>query len=93
MRRMEIEVDMQTMEKRAQFPRAERRINQVLRERFEAAERLLAPLLGNPASHNGTAFYRAMTKLHNAYPDLSASELEALVASVVRAFQSRADQV
>lgn len=81
---------MHLMEKRAHQPRAERRINLLLRERFDAAESLLAPLLGNPSSHNGAAFYRAMTKLHNAYPDLSASEIEALVAAVVRSFQTRA---
>jgi hypothetical protein len=69
--------------------RAERRINLLLRERFDAAQTLLKPLLGNTESHNGTAFYRAMIKLQNAYPDLSGSEIEALVAAVVRTFQSR----
>lgn len=70
--------------------RAERRINLLLRERFDAAQALLKPLLGNAASHNGTAFYRAMIQLQNAYPDLSGSEIEALVAAVVRTFQTRA---
>lgn len=70
--------------------RAERRINLLLRERFDAAQTLLRPLLGNPESHNGTAFYRAMIKLQSAYPDLSGSEIEALVAAVVRKTQGRA---
>lgn len=67
----------------------ERRRNLALRERFEAAQSLLKPLLGDVATHNGAAFYRAMTKLQNAYPDLSASEIEALVAAVVRTFSQR----
>lgn len=69
--------------------RAERRINLMLRERFDAAQMLLKPLLGNTDSHNGTAFYRAMIKLQSAYPDLSGNEIEALVAAVVRTFQTR----
>lgn len=82
-------MDMQIVEKRAHRPRSEQRLNLALRERFDAAESLLTPLLGNPATHNGTAFYRAMTKLHSAYPDLSASDIEALVAAVVRSIQTR----
>lgn len=74
---------------RPQKGRAERRRNLVLRERFDAAKTLLQPLLGNPESQNGTALYRAMTRLHGTYPDLSASEIEALVAAVLRTFQSR----
>ncbi len=74
---------------RTQPLRSERRINLLLRERFDAAQNLLAPMLGNTDAHNGTAFYRAMVKLQSAYPDLSASEIEALVAAVVRTFQSR----
>ncbi len=69
--------------------RAERRINLLLRERFAAAQSLLKPLLANTDSHNGTAFYRAMIKLQSTYPDLSGSEIEALVAAVVRISQSR----
>lgn len=69
--------------------RVERRRNQVLRERFDAAETLLRPLLGVPGTQNGAAFFRAMNRLHTAYPDLSPSEIEALVAAVVRSFQSR----
>ncbi len=69
--------------------RMERRRNQVLRERFDAAETLLKPLLGTPESQNGAAFFRAMNRLHTAYPDLTPSEIEALVAAVVRSFQSR----
>lgn len=70
----------------------ERRQNPHLRQRFDAAQALLQPVLGKPESHNGTAFYRAMNQLHAAYPDLSPSEIEALVAAVVRTFQSRANR-
>jgi len=69
--------------------RAERRKNLALREHYEAAQTLLKPLLGDVASHNGASFYRAMTKLQSTYPDLSPSEIEALVAAVVRTFTQR----
>lgn len=82
-------MDVRVME-RAHYPRAERRNNVLLRERFETAQGLLKPLLGNAESHNGTAFYRAMIKLQATFPDLSASEIEALVAAVVRSMQTRA---
>lgn len=82
-------MEARVMERPLQM-RAERRINLLLRERFDAAQNLLKPLLGKPESHNGTAFYRAMIKLQNAYPDLSGSEIEALVAAVVRKTQGRA---
>lgn len=68
----------------------ERRGNQELRQHFMLAETLLAPLLGNPESHTGAAFYRAMHKLQTAFPDLSGNEIEALVAAVVRSVQTRA---
>lgn len=67
----------------------DRRLNLILRERFSAAQALLAPLLSTADSQNGTAFYRAMIKLQNAYPDLSDSEIEVLVAEVLRTYQSR----
>jgi hypothetical protein len=68
----------------------DRRINDRLRLRFDAAMNMLQPLLGDPGAHNGAAFYRAMTRLQSAHPDLSSAEIEALVTSVVRAYQSRA---
>ncbi len=77
------------IEERALSAPVERRRNLVLRERFEAAQGLLKPVLGDVTTHNGAAFYRAMTKLQNAYPDLSPSEIEALVAAVVRTFSQR----
>lgn len=73
----------------AKPPRTERRRNTALREHFDTAQALLKPLLGNPESHNGTAFYRAMTQLQAAFPDMSENEIEALVAAVVRSVQSR----
>ncbi len=70
--------------------RAERRKNPRLRGRFEEARRLLEPLLGAaPLENNGTALYRAFCRLQRAYPELNPMELEALVASVVRALASR----
>lgn len=72
-----------------QAPRKERRRNLALRQHFDTAQDLLKPLLGNPETHNGAAFYRAMHKLQATFPDLSVSEIEALVAAVVRSVQSR----
>lgn len=69
--------------------RTERRSNQSLRERFDAACVLLQPVLGHPADHNGTAMYRAMHKLQATYPELSGQEIEALVAAVLRSLQHR----
>lgn len=77
------------VQNRSAVVHAERRNNQALRERFDAACKLLKPVLGHPESHNGTAFYRAMNQLHAAYPELSGSEIEALVAAVVRSLQQR----
>lgn len=74
----------------AKPPRTERRRNTALREHFDTAQALLKPLLGSPASHNGAAFYRAMTKLQATFPDMSGNEIEALVAAVVRCAQTRA---
>jgi len=68
----------------------DRRRNQLLRQHFDTAQTLLKPLLGNPENHNGTAFYRALNKLQTTFPDLSVSEIEALVAAVVRSVQTRA---
>jgi len=73
----------------AKPPLAERRRNTTLREHFDTAQALLKPLLGNPESHNGTAFYRAMTQLQATFPDMSENEIEALVAAVVRSVQTR----
>jgi hypothetical protein len=82
---------MQTRHQPATLPVSkERRRNQTLRQHFETAQALLKPLLGNPENHNGTAFYRAMNQLQTTFPDLSDSEIEALVAAVVRSVQIRA---
>jgi hypothetical protein len=70
----------------------ERRRNLTLREHFETAQKLLKPLLGSPDSHTGGALYRAMHQLHARFPELSDSEIEALVASVVRSVQVRASR-
>lgn len=81
---------VQRTEERVAPVRAERRKNLRLRKRFDEARRLLEPLLGDdPLQNNGTALYRALHKLQNAFPELNPMELEALVASVVRAISSR----
>lgn len=70
--------------------RSERRKNLRLRKRFDEARRLLEPLLSDdPLQINGAALYRALHKLQGAFPELSPMEVEALVASVVRALASR----
>jgi hypothetical protein len=70
--------------------RPERRRNLRLRKHFDEARDLLEPLLGDdPLQASGTAFYRALRQLHEAYPDLTPIELEALVASVIRALAHR----
>lgn len=69
--------------------RKETRQDSALLQNFEAAETLLQPLLGDPAKHNGTAYYRAMHQLQAAFPDLSDSEIEALVAAVARKVLTR----
>lgn len=70
--------------------RPERRRNLKLRKHFDAAHEMLEPLLGdNPLQASGTAFYRALRRLQEAFPDLTAVELEALVASVIRALSHR----
>lgn len=71
-------------------PSKELRRNAVLWQHYASAQALLEPLLGNPESHNGTVFYRAMNKLQATFPDLSDSAIEALVAAVVRSVQTRA---
>ncbi|MFN3593728.1 MAG: hypothetical protein ACK4TK_03470 [Thiobacillaceae bacterium] len=82
---------MQGIHRSASPARIERRKNLRLRNRFEEARRLLEPLLGDaPLQKNGAALYRALHKLQGAFPELSPMELEALVASVVRALASRA---
>lgn len=70
----------------------DRRLNLLLRERFGAAQALLDPLLSTADSQNGTAFYRAMLQLQTVYPDMSDTEIEALVSEVLRTYQKRASQ-
>ncbi len=80
-------------EERVAPVRVERRKNLRLRKRFDEARRLLEPLLGDdPLQHNGTTLYRALHKLQGAFPELKPTELEALVASVVRAITNRSDR-
>lgn len=81
---------VERMKERSVPQRAERRKNLRLRKRFDEARQLLEPLLGqDPMRHNGTALYRALYRLQEAFPELNPMELEALVASVVRTISSR----
>ena len=67
----------------------ERRVNLLLRNRFDSAMDLLKPLLSQPQSLSGASLYRAMSQLRKTYPDLSGNEIEALVAAVMRTLQNR----
>ncbi len=69
----------------------ERRVSLLVRNRFDSALALLKPLFSKPDGFNGASLYRAMHQLHQAYPDLSDQEIEALVAAVVRTLQKRND--
>lgn len=59
------------------------------RERFETAKTLLAPLLEHEGDRPGAAYFRALGKLHDHFPDLSQAELEALVVSTIQALNRR----
>lgn len=61
-----------------------------LRRRIEEARKLIEPELARESTpSNGAAMYRALNRLHKHYPDLTEQEVEALVASVVRAISGR----
>jgi len=68
----------------------ERRPNHKPRERFDTALGLLRPILEQSA-HADTMMYLAMQRLQTAYPDLSASEVEVLMLSVMRALKRETD--
>ena len=71
----------------ARVQTAERRGDNHLRERFEEACRLLTPLVCEGAAGSSAACYKAMRRLHEAYPDLSPAEVEALASAVCRALK------
>jgi|GEM_PF-3985616 len=60
--------------------------------RYDAALALLRPILSKPESRNGAGFYRALSQLQKAYPELSGNEIEALVTAVLRGLQNRDSQ-
>lgn len=74
----------------------ERRINRRLRERFEIVKRMLTPVLRQPEHRLSAviykAFYRILQRLRRLYPQLTAYELEALIASVYRTLMLRRAQ-
>jgi hypothetical protein len=74
---------------RARPRTAERRVNLLLRTRYDSALALLKPLLSEPDSMTGANLYRAMSQLQKTYPDLSGNEIEALVAAVMRTLHHR----
>lgn len=74
---------------RARVAPIERRRNTRLRERFDSALALLQPILKQNGEPQGARYFRAFSKLHDSFPDMTQSELEALVVSVVRTLNSR----
>jgi len=77
---------------RQRAPIVDRRLNHKQRERFDTAMKLLKPLLDRP-SYNDTVMYLVMERLQSTYPDLSASEIEALMVSVMRALKKQEEAV
>lgn len=73
---------------RQQAPIVDRRVNHKLRERFDTAVTLLKPVFERSASHD-TMMYLVMQRLHTTYPDLSAGDIEALVASAMRSLKKK----
>lgn len=67
----------------------EQRDNRGQRQRFDAALELLRPIMKQDDAPQGASYYRAFSKLHNSFPDMTQSELEALVVSVVRSLNGR----
>ena len=64
----------------------DRRLNHKQRERFDTAMKLLQPAMERSAP-NDTTMYLVMQRLHTTYPELSVSEIEALLMSVIRALK------
>jgi hypothetical protein len=77
-----------TGQTRHQKPPVERRLNHKLRERFDTAMKLLKPILERSTSHD-TRMYLIMERLQSTYPDLTASEIEVLMMSVLRALKKK----
>lgn len=67
----------------------EQRNNLRMRQRFDTAMELLRPLVKHDGEQQGALYFRALSKLHKHFPDMSQGELEALVVSVTRALNSR----
>jgi hypothetical protein len=76
---------MNTPAKRATTVPTEARNHQSMGERIHAATELLRPLLKPDSAYQGAAYFRALGKLHDNYPELNQGELEALATSVMRA--------
>lgn len=79
-----------TGQARHQKPPVERRFNHKLRERFDTAMKLLKPILERDTPPD-TRMYLVMERLQSIYPDLTASEVEVLMMSVLRA-QKKKDE-
>lgn len=75
---------------RQRTPIVDRRLNHKLRDRFDTALQLLRPIVAKSLV-NDTMMYRVMQRLHTTYPDLSASEIEALVVSVMRSLKKKGE--
>lgn len=81
-------ITKQTGGARHRTPIVERRLNHKLRERFETAMQMLKPILQRPSS-NDTMMYLVLERLQTTYPDLSASEIEALMVNVMRTLKKK----
>lgn len=66
----------------------ERRHNPHQRARFDTALMLLKPVLERSAT-NDTMMYLVMERLQATYPDMSASDVEALMMSALRTLKKR----
>lgn len=81
-------MNTQTAERALVVP-VERRRNHRMRQRFNSALELLRPILNQEGELQGAKYFRALSRLHNTFPDMTQNELEALVVSVVRTLNSR----
>lgn len=67
----------------------ERRRNQILRERFDTALAVLRPILNQGAELQGAHYFKAFSRLHDTFPDMTQGEMEALLVSVLRKLNQR----
>jgi len=81
-------ITKQTAEVRERPPIPDRRLNQKQRERFDTAMRLLGPALEQDDASD-TTMYLVMERLQKYYPEMSASDVEALLMSAMRSLKKK----